>query len=202
MFMPARWTFVGRKEIVVGRSQVSLERLRYLARRAGEPRAAGQSSSAGRQAKRTLAADVPEVWCGGMGFAPAGASGEQRPGPSGMRGGPAVRLVDVELRVEWQQKRAQAAEVPREDLWCEEECVLDFEERSFEEGELVDKERGGGLVDEQWGVWGPSIKGADEIVPLGKTDWHCLLQEERKDASQAQNNRHCQARRPPARFRE
>ncbi|KAJ1082311.1 hypothetical protein NDU88_002479 [Pleurodeles waltl] len=99
-----------------------------------EPRAAGWSSSTGGQAKRTLAADAPERRCGGMGFAPAGAasSGEQRPGPSGMRGGPAARLADVELRGEWQQKRDQAEGVQRGDLWCEEECVLDFEERSFE----------------------------------------------------------------------
>ncbi|KAJ1129381.1 hypothetical protein NDU88_007752 [Pleurodeles waltl] len=108
-----------------------------------EPRAAGRSSSTGGQAKRTLAADAPDGRCGGMGFAPAGAgtatSGEQHPGPSGLRWGPVVRLADVELRGEWQQKGAQTAEGQREDLWCEEECVLDFEERSFEEGELVDE---------------------------------------------------------------
>ncbi|KAJ1092336.1 hypothetical protein NDU88_005447 [Pleurodeles waltl] len=76
-----------------------------------------------------------------MGFAPAGAtaSGEQHPGPSGMHGGPIAWLADMELRGEWQQKGAQAAERQREDLWCEEDCVLDFEEHSFEEGELVDE---------------------------------------------------------------
>ncbi|KAJ1164324.1 hypothetical protein NDU88_004764 [Pleurodeles waltl] len=104
-----------------------------------EPKAAGRSSSTGGQVKRILAADAPEGLCGGMGLAPAGiaTSGEQHPGPSGMRWGLSARLADVDLGGEWQQKRAPG--VQRGDLWCEEECVLDFEGRSIEEGELVNE---------------------------------------------------------------
>ncbi|KAJ1206966.1 hypothetical protein NDU88_002359 [Pleurodeles waltl] len=89
-----------------------------------------------------------------MGFAPAGAaaSSEQRPSPSGTHRGSAAQLAAAEQMGEWQQPRAPAAVVQGEDLWCEEECVLDFEERSFEEGELVDEgeedgwwAQGGGL---------------------------------------------------------
>ncbi|KAJ1179049.1 hypothetical protein NDU88_004288 [Pleurodeles waltl] len=70
-----------------------------------EPRAAGRSSSTGGQVKRILATDAPKGRCGGMGFAPASvaASEELRPGPSGMRWGPAARLGDVDLVGEWLQ---------------------------------------------------------------------------------------------------
>ncbi|KAJ1144008.1 hypothetical protein NDU88_010310 [Pleurodeles waltl] len=104
-----------------------------------EPRAAGRSSSPGLPAWRHLAADAPKERCGGRGFAPANAaaSWEQRPGPSGVQ--PvvtmrrAVRTTAGELPL-----RAQEVLGHGNDLWREDECVLDYEETSLEEGELVD----------------------------------------------------------------
>ncbi|KAJ1144005.1 hypothetical protein NDU88_010307 [Pleurodeles waltl] len=104
-----------------------------------EPRAAGRSSSPGLPAWRHLAADAPKERCGGRGFAPANAaaSWEQRPGPSGVQ--PvvtmrrAVRTTAGELPL-----RAQEVLSHGNDLWREDECVLDYEETSLEEGELVD----------------------------------------------------------------
>ncbi|KAJ1099162.1 hypothetical protein NDU88_004266 [Pleurodeles waltl] len=104
-----------------------------------EPRASGRSASPGLPVRRRLAADAPEERCGGKGFAPAGAaaSWERRPGPSGVQ-----RVVNTQRTAgdktgEW-QLRAQAALGQDGDLWCEDECILDYEEASLEEGELVD----------------------------------------------------------------
>ncbi|KAJ1124300.1 hypothetical protein NDU88_002761 [Pleurodeles waltl] len=71
------------------------------------------------------------------GFAPDGAaiSWEQRPGPSRLQRGEAVRSAGVEPTGEWYPQRTRSAVVQGGDLWCEEECVLDFDEGSVEEGE-------------------------------------------------------------------
>ncbi|KAJ1135276.1 hypothetical protein NDU88_001717 [Pleurodeles waltl] len=51
------------------------------------PGAAGRITSAGWRGQQREAAEGPSGWCGGVGFVPpnAGARGDQRPGPSGMR---------------------------------------------------------------------------------------------------------------------
>ncbi|KAJ1132054.1 hypothetical protein NDU88_010384 [Pleurodeles waltl] len=74
-----------------------------------------------------------------MGFAAAGAtaSWEQHPGPSGVHRVVRTRRTAGDKMGEWQQ-RAQAALGHGDDLWCEDECILDYEEGSLEEVELVD----------------------------------------------------------------
>ncbi|KAJ1136497.1 hypothetical protein NDU88_002913 [Pleurodeles waltl] len=103
-----------------------------------EPRAAGRSSSPGWTARRRLAADTPGERCRGRGFAPvsATASWERRPGPSGVQTGVnkrrTVRTTAGEL-----PRRAQEALGYSNELRCEDD-ILDYDETSIEEGELVD----------------------------------------------------------------
>ncbi|KAJ1170813.1 hypothetical protein NDU88_002684 [Pleurodeles waltl] len=71
---------------------------------------------------------------------------------------------------EMQQQRAQAVLGQGDDLWCEDECILDYEEGSLEEGELVDDKEGGQLV--AAGRGGPSnvpsqsLQGARQVRPV------------------------------------
>ncbi|KAJ1084549.1 hypothetical protein NDU88_004696 [Pleurodeles waltl] len=120
-----------------------------------EPRAAGRSSSPGWTARRRLAANTPGERCGGKGFVPANAaaSWEQRPGPSGVQ--PVVnRRRTVRTTAGELPRRAQEALGYGNELWRE-DCILDYDETSIEEGELVDDgeeeiwwEQGGeGVVD-------------------------------------------------------
>ncbi|KAJ1119098.1 hypothetical protein NDU88_007284 [Pleurodeles waltl] len=89
-----------------------------------------------RYPARALAADAPEVWCGGAGFAPGGAAtlGEQRLGLSYVQHGKDRRQRGRE------PKGALLPQDSRAGLQGlhENEWELDFEEESFEEGNLVD----------------------------------------------------------------
>ncbi|KAJ1172368.1 hypothetical protein NDU88_004215 [Pleurodeles waltl] len=87
-------------------------------------------ASAGRRGGRREAADAPTGWCGGKGFAPAGATarGEQRPGPSGIQGASGALSVGCEVCGGRRQDRERD-----EIAWRVE--GLDM---SIEEGELVE----------------------------------------------------------------
>ncbi|KAJ1181971.1 hypothetical protein NDU88_007170 [Pleurodeles waltl] len=100
---------------------------------------AGRSASPGLLVWRRLAADAPEERCGGRGFALTGAaaSWEQRLGPSGVQPVANTRRTARTTAGELPQ-RAQEFLAHGSDLWHEDECVLDYEETSLEEGELVD----------------------------------------------------------------
>ncbi|KAJ1172800.1 hypothetical protein NDU88_004642 [Pleurodeles waltl] len=105
-----------------------------------EPSAAGQCASTGGQRKRAVTADASEGWCGSAGFVPDDAAilWEQRPGPSKFQRGKNRRHAGGEPKCELLPQGTRAAVLQGGDLWREEECVLDFDEGSVEEGELVD----------------------------------------------------------------
>ncbi|KAJ1162074.1 hypothetical protein NDU88_002552 [Pleurodeles waltl] len=109
-----------------------------------EPQAAGRSPSPGRVSGRRVAADTPGKRCGGRGFAPASASTswERRPGPAGVQVGVFKRSTVGAAVVEG-PRRAQEVWDYGIDPWCVDH-VLDYNETSLEEGELVDE--GGKLV--------------------------------------------------------
>ncbi|KAJ1119926.1 hypothetical protein NDU88_008109 [Pleurodeles waltl] len=103
-----------------------------------EPRAAGRSASPGGTTLRRLAADTFGERCGGRGFAPAGApaSRERRSGPLEVTvRAPkrhAVRMT-AGASLRWAQEEQDSGSA----LGCEDD-MLDYEEASIEEGELVD----------------------------------------------------------------
>ncbi|KAJ1123147.1 hypothetical protein NDU88_001620 [Pleurodeles waltl] len=107
-----------------------------------EPSAAGRCASTG-QRKRAVTADASDGLCGSAGFAPGNAATlwEQHPGP---------------LRIHRGKDRHDAGgesthALQSQDPWCVEECVLDFDEDSVEEGELVDDRE-----EEDWWAQGGS----------------------------------------------
>ncbi|KAJ1164879.1 hypothetical protein NDU88_005312 [Pleurodeles waltl] len=104
-----------------------------------EPSAAGRCASTGGRRTRAVAADAPEVWCGGAGFAPGDAATlrEKRPGLSYVQYGKDRRQAGRELKGALLPQDTRAG-LQGGELWREEEWVLDFEEESLEEGELVD----------------------------------------------------------------
>ncbi|KAJ1203098.1 hypothetical protein NDU88_006892 [Pleurodeles waltl] len=101
-----------------------------------EPSTASRCTSTVGRRRKEWAADAPEVWCGGAGFAPGGAAilVEQRPGPSYVQHGKDRRQRGEEPRGAW---LPQDTGVGFQGLQAE-EWELDFEEESLEEGELVD----------------------------------------------------------------
>ncbi|KAJ1139578.1 hypothetical protein NDU88_005947 [Pleurodeles waltl] len=115
-----------------------------------EPSAAGRCASTGGQRKR---ADASEGWCGSAGFVPNDATilWEQRPGPSKFQRGKDRRHAGGEPKGELLLQGTRAAVLQGGDLWREEECVLDFDEGSVEEGELVDDRE-----EEDWWAQGGS----------------------------------------------
>ncbi|KAJ1162292.1 hypothetical protein NDU88_002760 [Pleurodeles waltl] len=106
-----------------------------------EPSAAGRCTSTGGQKKRILTADAHEGWCGSTGLNPDADATlwEQRPGSSRLQLGEAVRRAGVEPTREFYPQGTRAAVVQGGDPGCEEASVLDFDEGSVEEGELVDE---------------------------------------------------------------
>ncbi|KAJ1182070.1 hypothetical protein NDU88_007265 [Pleurodeles waltl] len=94
--------------------------------------------SGGRASQRRLAADTPGKRCGGRGRAPAGApaSWEWRPGPAGVQVGVRKKSA-VETAMVEGPRRAQEVWDHGIDPWCVDN-VLDYDETSLEEGELVD----------------------------------------------------------------
>ncbi|KAJ1131245.1 hypothetical protein NDU88_009584 [Pleurodeles waltl] len=103
-----------------------------------EPRAAGRSPSTGWLLESRVAADTPGKRCGGRGRAPAGApaSWERHPGPAGVQGGVRKNSTVKTARVEG-PRPAQEVWEHGSDTWCVDN-VLDYDETSLEEGELVD----------------------------------------------------------------
>ncbi|KAJ1107076.1 hypothetical protein NDU88_004473 [Pleurodeles waltl] len=97
-----------------------------------EPSTASRCTSTVGRRKKEWAADAPEVWCGGAGFAPGGAAilGEQHPGPSSVQHGKDRRQRGEEPRGAW---LPQDTGVGFQGLQAE-EWELDFEEESLEEG--------------------------------------------------------------------
>ncbi|KAJ1174519.1 hypothetical protein NDU88_006340 [Pleurodeles waltl] len=83
-----------------------------------------------------------------MGFAPAGVAvpGEQSPGPSGIQRGLCAQYAEAALRGEWRQQGSSVALLQVLDTFGDKECELDFEERSTEEGELLEE----GEEEEWW----------------------------------------------------
>ncbi|KAJ1190038.1 hypothetical protein NDU88_006778 [Pleurodeles waltl] len=105
-----------------------------------EPSAASQWASTGGQRKRVATADASEGWCGNAGFAPGDAATlwEQRLGPLMLQRGKHRHHAGGEPTRDLHLQGTRAMVLQRGDPWCDEECVLDFEEDSVEEGELVD----------------------------------------------------------------
>ncbi|KAJ1139565.1 hypothetical protein NDU88_005934 [Pleurodeles waltl] len=138
------------KEVERGRSEPGEQRaaLRPWREEKVEPSMAGWSSSTEATARRTGVADAARGRYGGMGFAPTGVAvpRERRPGPSGMQKGLCVQYVEAAWSGEWQQLGSSAAGLHVLDIIGDEECELDFEERSIEEGELFEE----GEEEEWW----------------------------------------------------
>ncbi|KAJ1125995.1 hypothetical protein NDU88_004408 [Pleurodeles waltl] len=89
-------------------------------------------STSGRK-KRSSTADAPEGGCGSTGIAPGNAAPlwEQRPGPSRLSRG---EVAGVESQQEFDSRGTWAAAVQGGGPWCEEACVLDFDEDSVKKG--------------------------------------------------------------------
>ncbi|KAJ1217985.1 hypothetical protein NDU88_005572 [Pleurodeles waltl] len=147
-----------------------------------EPRVAGRMSSAEVQTRRQGAVDAPRGQCGGMGFVPAGVAvpREQGPGPSGMQRGPQAPYTEAAMSGELQQQVFGAAGLQEQDELGDEECKLDFDERSIEEGELSE-----GWEEEEW--WADRrgeglllilllsrFRGQDRVIRAGRTFCRCL----------------------------
>ncbi|KAJ1154889.1 hypothetical protein NDU88_007632 [Pleurodeles waltl] len=105
-----------------------------------EPSAACQWASTEGQRKRVVAADASEGWCGSAGFAPGDAATlwKQRPGPLKFQCGKHRGHAGGEPTRDLHLQGTRVTVMERGDPWCDEECVLDFDEDSVEEGELVD----------------------------------------------------------------
>ncbi|KAJ1123273.1 hypothetical protein NDU88_001746 [Pleurodeles waltl] len=104
-----------------------------------EPRVAGWCTSTGGQKKRTSTADAPDGGWGGTGLAPGDAAPcwEQRLGPS--RRGEVVRRVGLEPQQGGVKQTNRIVGIQGGDSWPDETCVLDFDEDSVEEGELIEE---------------------------------------------------------------
>ncbi|KAJ1106252.1 hypothetical protein NDU88_003655 [Pleurodeles waltl] len=105
-----------------------------------EPSQAGRSASTGGQRKRAVTADASEGWCGSASFVPnyAAILWEQRPGQSKLQRGKDWHHAGGEPTCELLLQGTRVAVFQGGDPWREEKCVLDFDEGSVEEGELVD----------------------------------------------------------------
>ncbi|KAJ1204643.1 hypothetical protein NDU88_000083 [Pleurodeles waltl] len=115
-----------------------------------EPRAAGRSASTGGRTARRVAADNLGERCGGRGFAPAGApaSRERRSGPLEVTVGAPMRSavrMTAGASLRWAQEEQDSG-----NAFESEDDMLDYEEASIEEGELVDD----GEEEEWWGQGG------------------------------------------------
>ncbi|KAJ1176823.1 hypothetical protein NDU88_002090 [Pleurodeles waltl] len=123
----------------------------------------------------TLAVDTPGERWGGRGFAPASAaaSWERRPGPSGVQAGVHKRRT-VGTTAGELPRRAQEALGYGNELWCEDN-ILDYDETSIEEGELVDD--GEELIWWEQGGVGPanalsqSLQGIQDQPPARVQVW-------------------------------
>ncbi|KAJ1123936.1 hypothetical protein NDU88_002403 [Pleurodeles waltl] len=104
-----------------------------------EPRVASRCTSTGSQKKRTSTADAPDGGCGGTGLASDDAAPrwEQRRGPS--RRGEVVRRASLEPQQGVVTQTTRTAGIQGGDSWCDETCVLDFDEDSVEEGEFIEE---------------------------------------------------------------
>ncbi|KAJ1141871.1 hypothetical protein NDU88_008199 [Pleurodeles waltl] len=95
-----------------GRGELLVAREPWREEKVG-PGAACRIASAGVRRGRRKAADASAEWCGGTGFAPAGAAtqGEQRPGPSGVVRGPEAMYITIWLVghsfIKWAQRQAR-----------------------------------------------------------------------------------------------
>ncbi|KAJ1179511.1 hypothetical protein NDU88_004745 [Pleurodeles waltl] len=122
-----------------------------------EPSAAGRCTSTSGRKRRSSTADAPEQGCGSTGIAPGDTAPlwEQRPGPSRLSRGETVRHAGLESQLEFYARGTRAVAEQGGGPWCDEACVLDFDEDCVEEGELVE-----GREEEDWwaqGGAGPAI---------------------------------------------
>ncbi|KAJ1176410.1 hypothetical protein NDU88_001691 [Pleurodeles waltl] len=104
-----------------------------------EPTAASRCASTEGRRKLTLTADASDGGSGGAGIAPGGATPrcEQRPGPS--RHGEFGRGEGLKPQQGSSRQTTRSVGGQRTDSWLQEACVLDFEEDSLEEGELIEE---------------------------------------------------------------